>query len=206
MLYKLTDGFSDAFSMFMLMDFKQDQRPVIVTNKVNEVEMYKELYLKYFFSTNVDKVKIKREPNEFFDEVITAYKNPVFQNRDLFLRNVKDKTMFNKKEHYCYSLASNRKSYKGMDDEMMEYIKPLLVNGTDLGNSRNFESFEQMEQKFLTLCSSKFFIGSEVSWSIFCSFFKIPCMHLFQFVPYMSTKRVEMNDLTFSVDPHMVIG
>ena len=173
------------------MDFKQDQRPVIVTNKVNEVEMYKELYLKYFFSENVDKVKIKREPNEFFDEVITATNNPVFKNLDLFLKNAKDKTMFNKKEHYCYSLASNRKSYKGMDDEMMEYIKPLLVNGTDLGNSRNFKSFEQMAQKFLTVSLN--FLLVVRSWSIFCAF--QDTLYAFLICLY-GTKRVEINDLT----------
>lgn len=206
MIYHITDAFSDAFSIFMLIDYNKDERPIIVTSKVKEIESYKELYLKYFNSEYFVNTKIKLKPENMFEDCITPDGNPIFKMSHLFVEACKDKSIFEKKNWFSYSLASNAHTYKGMDNKMMDHMKQLLSQGIDLGDSRNFDSFEDMEKRFLTLCQSKYFIGSEVSWAIFCTFFQIECMQLFQLWPYKSTKRAKFGDLTFSIDPHMKIG
>ena len=205
MLYRMTDAFSDAFSMFMLIEYNQDDKPIIITSDVKEIELYKELYLKYFNSNYFKKSKIKQKPKDFSEKCITVHKNPIFDMTHLFKEYVRDKSIFESKEHYCYSLVSYRNTHKGMDDKMMEYIRAIFKDGIDLGNSRNFVSFEEMEQRFLTLCSSKFYVGSEVSWSIFCQFFHKHCMHMFQLSPYFSTQEIKLNDLILRVNPHTVM-
>ena len=67
MIYEITDAFSDAFSIFKLIDIKKDTKPIIVTNKKTEIENYKELYLKYFYSEYFINSKIKNKPKDFFD-------------------------------------------------------------------------------------------------------------------------------------------
>ena len=206
MIYEITDAFSDAFSIFKLIDIKKDTKPIIVTNKKTEIENYKELYLKYFYSEYFINSKIKNKPKDFFENAITIAGNPVFKMKGLFRSSAKKPFIFEKKYKFSYSLASCANSYKGMDEGMMEHMKQLLNQGINLGDSRNFKDFNDMEDKFLKLCGSHYYIGSEVSWAIFCTFFEIECMQLFQLWPYKSVKKVSMNNLTFSVDPHMVVG
>ena len=207
MIYEMTDAFSDAFSIFKLIDIKKDTKPIIVTSNVEAIESYRKLYLKYFYSDYFVNAKIKTKPQHFFEDTITIVGNPVFKMKGLFRSTAKVPSIFREKKYqFAYSLASCANTEKGMDQSMMNYMNNLLKQGEDLGDSRNFKSFEDMEDKFLKLCGSNYYIGSEVSWAIFCTFFEIECMQLFQLWPYKSVKKVSMNNLTFSADPHMIMG
>ena len=97
MIYHITDAFSDAFSIFMLIDYNKDERPIIVTSKVKEIESYKELYLKYFNSEYFVNTKIKLKPENMFEDCITPDGNPIFKMSHLFVEACKDKSIFEKK-------------------------------------------------------------------------------------------------------------
>ena len=200
--YRSGTGLLDTWANLLLIDLQADYDPVIWCADVCQTAIMMEVYLKNFRSNGFIKhAKVKKGYCEYNRAAIDEF---IYKHKTIFL----DRLKVSKKPsgHITYSLANATKTRKGMDENMLEEMQTILSNFDNIGDSRNFESVEELDSKFKRLLNCKMHIGSETSWYVLCTRLQIPCMNLFQMYPYKSLKRVTINDVKYNVEPHMLIG
>ena len=195
MNHNTSGALHNTWSSFLSIDVLEDEEAVIYSDDIKIMELYKEVYLNHFNSKFLKNAKIKKgkcqwniKPNlPFFDYLKTERKQ---NNKFSYSMAIKDRKD-----------ASFGASYKGIDNAMHDMMEELLHDQINIGDSRNFKNAEELDNKFVTLLNSKAFIGTENSWSLLAKDLHIPCMHLCQFWPHRSLKRIKINDVRTYVDP-----
>ena len=203
MNHNTSSALHNTWSSFLLIDVLEDEEAVIYSNDIKTLELYKEVYLNHFDSKPFLKnAKIKEGKCEWNIKDIDQH----VWNTTAFFDYLKTERKPNNK--FSYSMAKkDRKdasygaSYKGIDDDMYESMKKLLHDQIDLGDSRNFKSADELNDKFIKLLNCKTFIGTENSWSMLAQSLHIPSTHLCQIWPHKSLKRIKINDVRTYVDP-----
>lgn len=195
MNHNTSSALHNTWSSFLSIDVLEDEEAVIYSDDIKTMELYKEVYLNHFNSKFLKNAKIKKgkcqwniKPNlPFFDYLKTERKPNNKFSYSMARKDRKD--------------ASFGASYKGVDDDMYESMKELLHDQIDLGDSRNFKSADELNDKFIKLLNCKTFIGTENSWSMLAQSLHIPSTHLCQIWPHKSLKRIKINDVRTYVDP-----
>tara|TARA_B100001057_G_scaffold427390_1_gene452116 strand:- start:1292 stop:1897 length:606 start_codon:yes stop_codon:yes gene_type:complete len=195
MNHNTSSALHNTWSSFLSIDVLEDEEAVIYSDDIKTMELYKEVYLNHFNSKFLKNAKIKKgkcqwniKPNlPFFDYLKTERKPNNKFSYSMAKKDRKD--------------ASYGASYKGVDDDMYESMKELLHDQIDLGDSRNFKSADELNDKFIKLLNCKTFIGTENSWSMLAQSLHIPSTHLCQIWPHKSLKRIKINDVRTYVDP-----
>ena len=195
MNHNTSGALHNTWSSFLSIDVLEDEEAVIYSDDIKIMELYKEVYLNHFNSKFLENAKIKKGKCEwniksnlpFFDYLKTERKPNNKFSYSMARKDRKD--------------ASYGASYKGVDDDMYESMKELLHDQIDLGDSRNFKSADELNDKFIKLLNCKTFIGTENSWSMLAQSLHIPSTHLCQIWPHKSLKRIKVNDVRTYVDP-----
>ena len=195
MNHNTSGALHNTWSSFLSIDVLEDEEAVIYRDDIKIMELYKEVYLNHFNSKFLENAKIKKGKCEwniksnlpFFDYLKTERKPNNKFSYSMARKDRKD--------------ASYGASYKGIDDDMYESMKELLHDQIDLGDSRNFKSADELNDKFIKLLNCKTFIGTENSWSMLAQSLHIPSTHLCQIWPHKSLKRIKVNDVRTYVDP-----
>lgn len=209
MNHNTSSALHNTWSSFLLIDVLEDEEAVIYSNDIKTMELYKEVYLNHFDAKQWfknAKLKDGKHQHGWNTETMNKY----VWNTSLYIDNLK--TEKNTNDTLTYSIAkkdtkgaSLGASYKGVDNEMHDTMQELLYSQLNLGDSRNFKSAEELNDKFIKLLNCKTFIGTETSWSLLAMRLEIPCMHLCQFWPHRSSKRITIDNARVYVDPYVEI-
>tara|TARA_B100000900_G_C20480782_1_gene675335 strand:- start:143 stop:784 length:642 start_codon:yes stop_codon:yes gene_type:complete len=203
MNYPSSGALFDSWVSFVLIDSNEDSEAVLCCEDIKQTEIFLEVFLDHFQSKQwLRNAKLKKRNATHTKLVGRSEVDKILLTKP-FVRNLKTERVVN--DTFTYSLANKSKTYKGMDDQMYTMMKEILANGIDLGDSRNFESAEQLNEKFIAILNCKMHLGTESSWTMFAKYLRIPVLHTFQLWPYQSLKRVRFNDVRTYVDPHIEI-
>jgi len=183
-----------TWSSFLSIDVLEDEEAVIYSDDIKTMELYKEVYLNHFNSKFLKNAKIKKGKCQW-NTKSTAFFNYLKTEK---ITNNTFAYSIAKKDTKGASLGA---SYKGVDNEMHDMMEELLHSQINLGDSRNFKSAEELNDKFIKLLNCKTFIGTSNSWSMLAKSLYIPCIHLCQVWPHKSLKRIRINDVRTYVDP-----
>ena len=207
--YNASGALHSTWTNFLLIDALEDDEAVICCEDVKVAELYKEVYLNHFDAKEWFKnAKLKDGKHQHGWNTETMDK--CVWDTDAYIKNLK--TEKNTNNTFTYSIAkkdtkgaSLGATYKGVDDEMHDMMEELLHSQINLGDSRNFKSAEELNNKFIKLLNCKTFIGTENSWSLLASRLEIPSMHLCQLWPHHALKRIKINDVRTYIDPYVEI-
>ena len=203
--YNASGALHSTWTNFLLIDALEDDEAVICCEDVKVAELYKEVYLNHFDAKEWfknAKLKDGKHQHGWNTETMDKY----VWDTGAYIKNLK--TEKNTNNTFAYSIAkkdtkgaSLGATYKGVDDEMHDMMEELLHSQINLGDSRNFKSAEELNDKFTKLLNCKAFIGTETSWSLLASRVEIPTMHLCQLWPHHALKRVTLDHARVYIDP-----
>lgn len=166
--YRITDAVSQAFRQFLHANHNKIEDPIFYCDTIEHGKMFYKA-----FTTLLH----------------TQFKNPTFNGwndqatyispEDNFDRSVKIKIkLFDKRYNYCYSIAKKENTHKGISKLPYERLLNILnKDGYDLGDSRNFNSAEELIDKLLALNSSEIYVGTNCSWLYLAEIFNVPAIH-----------------------------
>jgi len=142
---------------------------VIYCSHFDQAKIMWEAY-KHFF-------EVKGEPifrEENFEHVLDLqdyYRNPTRDDLfDLFKTYLKPWPYLGTALPIAYSIIDIKNGDKGIDSKSKNNILKFLT-GTDLGDTRNFKSADELIYKITQLAAAETFIGPNCSWSFLCPYF-----------------------------------
>lgn len=89
-----------------------------------------------------------------------------------------------------YSISDVKKSHYGINGLSKENIMKNL-RGIDLGDTRNFESADQLIDKITKLSTAQMFFGSHCSWAFICPYFDTPWIQI------QETELIQLTELNY---------
>jgi len=91
-------------------------------------------------------------------------------------------------DYFVYSIHHMSKNHKGVDQFFLDKMIEMFINsgGIDLGNSRDFNTTDELVDKMKLLANASCYIGTKTSWINLSRFFSVPGMALYQHSPHRS--------------------
>ncbi|MGB1862390.1 MAG: hypothetical protein ACPHG7_01910 [Flavobacteriaceae bacterium] len=189
----VSNALSYAWRVFFYINYFKISNAVLYCDDVIQVKIMQDAYENYFNSTYLNDIHAPiylqkgRGNSAGSDSIYIPMEGDKVYELWRDHLNIPLEKMA-KDRHITYSILSNSKDIKGLDDHCLETLFTCFAQARmhNLGDSRNFESSEHCLNKIKMLIHSSLYIGSDTSWNNIAPIFKIPVVLTVQEYPYMS--------------------
>lgn len=191
----VSNALSYAWRVFFYLNYFKVSNATLHCDNVAQAKIMMEVYRHFFIGTYLEGEHepefVQRENGNGLYIPMEGDKVYELWKEHILLTKIK------KYEHVCFSILSNSKDIKGLDDHCIETLTSCFNNArmVDLGDSRNFENYNHCLSKTKLFMHSSMYIGSDTSWNNLAPLFKIPVVLTVQEYPYMSDTVFKKNIL-----------
>tara|TARA_B100000282_G_scaffold44627_1_gene27789 strand:- start:6077 stop:6652 length:576 start_codon:yes stop_codon:yes gene_type:complete len=173
MEFSTNDALGKTWRQFNYMNYawrsgyKEDV--IVYCTHMDQIKIMWEAY-KHFFDVDGEPIFYKEEGDHVVG-VQDYYRNRTRDSLfDLFKTYLKPWPYIGSALPIAYSIIDIKDHWKGIDSKSRKNIFKFLT-GTDLGDTRNFKSADELIYKTTQLASAETFIGPNCSWAGLCPYF-----------------------------------